>query len=119
MTTYNPYAYQGYEVKATSDNKYVSAKQMYKWLFCLMVILLMVTSFYLIRAAAGSSSSDAVMQGEQIVTVSSGDTLWSIANLHYENVRDTGYAVFLIKQRNGLSSNFILPGDQLILPQQP
>jgi len=119
MSTYNPYAYQGYEVKKAPVHKFVISKKVInKWLASLMVIALIVTSFYLITAKAGSSSDDAIHQGEQIVTVSTGDTLWNIASRHYD-VRDKNYVVFLIKQRNGLTNDVIKPGQQLILPEHP
>lgn len=152
MTTYNPFAFQSYEVKASTVNKsfstmrktaeaaadkriashkpaahfpatkplsaYFSNKHVYKWLFCLMVIVLFVTSFYLIRAAAFSSSNEQVLTGEETIIVSTGDTLWKIATEHYEHIKDKNYAVFLIKERNELTSNIIQPGDQLILPEK-
>lgn len=152
MSTYNPYAFQSYEVKASTVNKslstmrktvgaatenrvaahnspahfqaakslavYVSSKHLYKWLLCLMVIVLFVTSFYLIRTAAFSSANEQVLTGERTIVVSSGDTLWKIATEHYDHIKNKNYAVFLIKERNELTTDMIQPGDQLILPEQ-
>ncbi|GIP14935.1 hypothetical protein J40TS1_05770 [Paenibacillus montaniterrae] len=135
MSTYNPYAFQSYEVKASVSNKryadnkshaavsklkeFLHKQQLSKWFLCLFVILLFVTSFYLVRAAASTTSDDHIAIGEEkVITVSSGDTLWEIAAQHYSHIQDKNYAVYLIKDRNGLSSNIILPGDKLILPEE-
>lgn len=54
---------------------------------------------------------------EIVIAVGSGDTLWGIANRHSDGARDIRYVVHMIKERNGLQSSDILPGQRLILPE--
>lgn len=128
MSAYNPYACNRYESILNSSNKSVNGSKQsvrkvqphfYKMIFVAVVIALIVTSFFLIRTTAATSVPDVPMEGETLVTVSAGDSLWSIAGRHYESTEDTGYAVFLIKERNQMDSNIIKPGDQLIIPLIP
>jgi len=127
MSTYNPYAYNRYERVLNSSNKPDSKKQavrkvqprFYQMIFTAVAIALIVTSLFLIRTTASTPVSDVPIDGEKLVTVSAGDSLWSIAGRHYDSINDKGYAVFLIKERNQLSSNTIKPGDQLIIPVIP
>jgi Uncharacterized protein containing LysM domain len=68
---------------------------------------------------AGTSASGDITrpaEGETVFTVGSGDTLWSIANHHFDN-QDTGFVVFAIKERNRLSNSTIFPGQVLIIPK--
>ena len=47
-------------------------------------------------------------------TVTSGETLWSIASRHYPG--DPREGVWKLQTRNGLSGSTILPGQRLVLP---
>lgn len=52
----------------------------------------------------------------QTVLVSSGDTLWSIAERHKPESADTRIFISGIKQKNGLNGSEIHAGDELVLP---
>lgn len=51
---------------------------------------------------------------EQRYRVRAGDTLWSIAVAHHAG--DPREGVWELRQRNGLGSTTIVPGQQLVLP---
>lgn len=128
MSTYNPYAYNRYERVSNTSNKSVNSKKQsvrkvqphfYKMIFTTIAIALIVSSFFLIRTTAATPVSETPLEGETLVTVSAGDSLWSIAGRQYDAIEDQGYAVFLIKERNQMDSNTIKPGDQLIIPVIP
>jgi len=128
MATYNPYAYNRYERVLNCSNKSVNREKrvvrkvqpkFYQMIFTAIAIALIVTSLFLIRTTAATPVSDTPLDGEKLVTVSAGDSLWSIAGRHYESIEDKGYAVFLIKERNQMDNNMIKPGDQLIIPVLP
>ena len=71
--------------------------------------LLVVT---LVWAVAARSSSGA---GRPVVyTVRPYDTLWSIAAARYGG--DTRAAVWRLRQRNGLDSAALRPGQKIVLP---
>jgi len=128
MSAYNPYAYNRYErvLNSSNNSKYKNKQPVrdvnsnfYKMMLTAIAIAIIVTSFFLIRTTAATPVSDMAMEGEKMVTVSAGDSLWSIADRHFDSVNDKGYAVFLIKERNQMQNNTIKPGDQLIIPLIP
>lgn len=80
----------------------------------LMIALLLFSSFMLIGTNA--SGTVAPSEQEQLVTVGSGDSLWSIASRYAERHNDIGYLVYSIKNRNNLTDSIIFPGQQLIIP---
>ena len=65
---------------------------------------------------AGASDTSRPESPTAIMTVQSGDSLWSIAKsaLHTTDPRET---VERIRELNGLSDSVIVPGQQLIVPQ--
>lgn len=50
------------------------------------------------------------------VTVCKGDTLWTIAQQHYENQGDIRNYVYRIREANGLPSSRLTVGQTLVLP---
>jgi LysM repeat protein len=63
-------------------------------------------------AVAARSSTGA---GRPVVyTVKPYDTLWSIAASHYGG--DPRDAIWKLRQRNGLTSSVLRPGERLVLP---
>ncbi|MFF2479456.1 LysM peptidoglycan-binding domain-containing protein [Paenibacillus sp. NPDC058071] len=87
-----------------------------KLIVALAFFILLFTSFLIVGTNA-STEPAAVSAGEQIVIVGTGDTLWEIAKLHMDDSKDIRYNVFQLKERNGLSSVNLHPGQQLIVPQ--
>lgn len=123
MSTYNPYAFRSYSInKESKAVHHISRSPRSKAIhrrraaLSILVMLSIVTSLFLFKVTASPSSTDELIEGEYVIAVHSGDTLWDIANRHLEQTADTSYAVFLIKDRNQLSSNLITPGQQLIIP---
>ena len=56
-------------------------------------------------------------EGETKVTVTTNDTLWSIAGeAHLSS--DIRKSVYLIEQRNGLKNSFLKTGQTLIIPER-
>ncbi|MDQ6418101.1 LysM peptidoglycan-binding domain-containing protein [Paenibacillus sp. LHD-117] len=88
---------------------------MAKVIVSLMLFLLVFTSFLIISTNASSTGIEGPSASEQVITVGSGDTLWTIASRHQDG-SDIGYLVYAIKNRNGLESATIFPGQKLIIP---
>jgi len=66
--------------------------------------------------AVGISESPAYAKPEEILyTVRHGDTLWSIADLHYPE-KATEEAIQLIQEKNGLQGSVIHAGQTILLP---
>jgi len=122
MSMYNPYAYRSYSInEERKEMQYQSIAfrgliHRKRALFSIFVMFSIVMSFFLFRVTASPSNMDELVEGEYIIAVHSGDTLWDIAKRHVEHKGDTSYGVFLIKSRNQLSSSLIEPGQQLIIP---
>lgn len=85
----------------------------------MMKQLILFTSVVLFLLLAGFSglaqSSDNAQQLE--VVVEPGDTLWQLANEHYDDSRDIRVVVAEIKAYNELDDVTIQPGEKLLLPQ--
>jgi len=75
------------------------------------IALLLVAAAFAVAVAARQSSGAA--PAERYV-VHPGDTLWSIAQTHYDG--DPRDAIAKIERRNGLTSPSIQPGQRLVLP---
>ncbi|WP_182914223.1 LysM peptidoglycan-binding domain-containing protein [Paenibacillus sp. 1011MAR3C5] len=80
----------------------------------LLVAVLLFTSFMLMGTKASGTVEPT--EQEQVVTVGSGDSLWSIARRYAEKHDDVRYLVYTIKNRNNLTDSLIIPGQQLIIP---
>jgi LysM repeat protein len=74
--------------------------------------IVVVAALTLFLWAAFARSSDASGPEERYV-VQPYDTLWSIAATGYADPRE---GVWEIKERNGLESSTIVPGQVLVLP---
>ncbi len=81
-----------------------------------MFFVLVFTSFLVMGSNASSMHVAEASEGEQVVVVSSGDTLWSIASRLEGRKSSIGFMVFRIKDRNQLQSETITPGQKLIIP---
>ena len=80
-------------------------------LFFMVMLVVMVFS-----GVAGASNDDPrVMQS---ITVSSGDTLWSLVSEHYDYKGDIRAAIYEVKQINGLQSANLRVGDVLLIPEK-
>ncbi|MCA0757946.1 LysM peptidoglycan-binding domain-containing protein [Paenibacillus sp. N4] len=82
----------------------------------MLVFILLFTSFLMIGTDASGNGPAAASPAEQIVTVSSGDTLWDIAKRYVEGKDDTRFVIYMIKKRNELKDANIKPGQKLIIP---
>lgn len=65
--------------------------------------------------ASGNHPAEATAK-EHVVTVHTGDTLWDIAKKYADGSDDIRYIIYIIKDRNGLKSADIKPGQKLIIP---
>lgn len=87
-----------------------------KLIVSLLVFVLVFSSFLIIGTKASGTVVAGPSMNEQVVTVGSGDTLWSIAS-HHKKGNDIGYLIFAIKERNDLDSVDIHPGQKIIIPE--
>ncbi|OXM16459.1 peptidoglycan-binding protein LysM [Paenibacillus herberti] len=87
---------------------------MVPWLVAAMLFVLLLTSLWGFTQASSSEIAPSAPD-EMSITVTSGDTLWSIAAT-YNISDDIREGVFWLKKRNGLASTSIDPGDKLIIP---
>jgi len=82
-----------------------------------VVFSLLFSGFAIVQSYASDGSLQPAAQGEEVVIASPGDTLWDIASEVKAPGMDTRKAVFLIKERNGLSNASIKAGDYIIVPE--
>jgi LysM repeat protein len=75
-------------------------------------VILLFAAAALVVAVAARQSSGAGHQ--QTYVVQPGDTLWSIAALHYAG--DPREGVWKIERRNHLTGPTLSPGQRLVLP---
>jgi len=83
-----------------------------------LLLMILFTCFKLIGTNATTISSAEPQIGEQVITVQSGDTLWTIAKQHIDTSDDVRYMVYKIQSRNVLQSSHIVPGQKLIIPNR-
>lgn len=76
-----------------------------------IILFTMMFNFVFALSTAQSESEDQFIK----VGVMSGDSLWSIAQTYMPDT-DTREAVYIIKQVNGLDSDYISVGDMLDIP---
>jgi LysM repeat protein len=74
-----------------------------------VVVLALLT----LAVAWGARRSDGAGR-EHVYVVRAGDTLWSIAAVHYGG--DAREGVWELQDRNHLAGTVIHPGDRLVLP---
>ncbi|MGM0882705.1 MAG: cell division suppressor protein YneA [Bacillota bacterium] len=81
------------------------------------VFILLFTSFLMLGTDASGNLPAEASLNEQVVTVHTGDTLWDIAKKYADGKDDDiRYIIYSIKDRNGLQSADIKPGQKLIIP---
>lgn len=90
------------------------SRRLMPWAVSGLLLLLLLVSLWGVGGAEGAEIAPA-RPGEDTVTVTAGDTLWSIASAH-GIADDTREGVYRLQKRNGLSSPSIEPGDTLIIP---
>lgn len=80
------------------------------------VFILLFTSFLMMGTDASGNLPAEASLNEHVVTVHTGDTLWDIAKNYADGKDDIRYIIYSIKDRNGLKSADIKPGQKLIIP---
>lgn len=85
-----------------------------KMLIVISVICLILLPFTSIVHGESKTKSSGVAC--QRVTVSSGDTLWTIASQYINQSDDVRRLVYEIRKINKLNSAIIVPGQELLIP---
>ncbi|PWW00674.1 LysM domain-containing protein [Paenibacillus cellulosilyticus] len=85
-----------------------------KWGFALMFAIILFSGALMVMTEAMSDHPAEPTEGESVVNVAPGDTLWSIASATGNG--DIRERVFEIKLRNNLDSDELKAGQQLIIP---
>jgi hypothetical protein len=81
----------------------------------LVLVSLLAILLAVLGGLASPAGSSAPTGHPQVVVVQPGDTLWSIV-AYYMPSRDAYAAIELVRQRNGLTSDTVYPGERLTLP---
>lgn len=90
-----------------------------KRFFTMILLLVAILSTSLISLTFGDSE-----QGKKYiqVTVSEGDTLWSISSkfndTFFENTKDVRKIIYIVAKENNIENNIIHPGDVLLIPSE-
>ncbi|MWC28177.1 LysM peptidoglycan-binding domain-containing protein [Paenibacillus sp. MMS18-CY102] len=87
-----------------------------KWGFALAFAIILFCGALLVITEASSEQPASPMEGETIVYVAPGDTLWEIASTAIGHHGDIREMVHEIKVRNGLDSELLQSGQMLIIP---
>ncbi|WP_141136688.1 LysM peptidoglycan-binding domain-containing protein [Paenibacillus herberti] len=114
LTSSMEQSYRGRSKSSASSYSFGHARRMVPWLVAAMLFVLLLTSLWGFTQASSSEIAPSAPD-EMSITVTSGDTLWSIAAT-YNISDDIREGVFWLKKRNGLASTSIDPGDKLIIP---
>lgn len=119
----NTYSYCQTSRKQESKLKHIKSETnmnrsalIVKAFISVLAIIVIVIATVFVKIEAKEPVSTVAAAGEIKVVIGSGDTLWKLASTHYLHVEDTGYAIYLIKERNGLNDITIYPGQSIILP---
>ena len=103
--------------KVVAKKRTLAAKGLHrKVILSTLLLMILFTCFKLIGTNATTISSAEPQAGEQVITVQSGDTLWTIAKQHIDEAEDVRYMVYKIQSRNVMQSSHIVPGQKLIIP---
>lgn len=81
----------------------------------LLLIVLLMSGVLLVHSY-GNLGVQEQQAGEQLVVVSSGDTLWSIAKAHKPAGMDVREAIHHLQTRNGIPTSALTTGQSLIIP---
>ena len=76
--------------------------------------VLLAVAAALATGALGAARPSGGAAHEARYTVKPGDTLWVIAETHYDG--DPREAIWAIKERNGMRASLLSPGTVLVLP---
>jgi len=87
-----------------------------KGLFFLFALCILFSGITFMHTFASSGESVPPANGEQVVSVDSGDTLWELAKSYKNPTIDTRQAVHAILARNGMSSSDLTSGQEIIIP---
>ena len=85
---------------------------------CVLAIVLVACALFAAKAFFDQVSYDAATMGLEYteVSVSKGDTLWTIAEAHPVSGLSTREVIDLVKEWNGLESGLLSPGEVLTVP---
>lgn len=81
-----------------------------------MVLVFSLLGFMFITFAPRVQGSSKIKYSK--IVVSPGDTIWSIATDYIDSNTDVRKLVYEIRDINKLSSAIILPGQELLIPQE-
>jgi hypothetical protein len=82
-----------------------------------VVFVILFLGFAIMQSHASGTHVEPAGPGEGIYMVSTGDTLWEIANVVEPGGKDRRKVVYDIKVRNGLESSSVKSGQTLIIPE--
>lgn len=103
------------EVDSMKTTKRQRAKQ--RRAFMRGFILVMIVVSTLVSVTAFSDNRGEKYAGYDEVYVKPGDTLWSIAESHYDKNTDVREAIYAITECNELDDGMIYVGQKILLPQ--
>ena len=108
---------KGYSLNNKGCVKTKSKKSGLKLIFNFTLVITLILFVTLILISGFSLISFGEDNNEILIhEVESGDTLWTIATLYYDNNIDIRKAIYNIKKANDIDSAIITPGKKLIIP---
>lgn len=82
-------------------------------LIAILLLLVLITTSFLVLSIASQSTMERVDWCEETYRVQSGDSLWIISREFVPDCVDRREWIEDVRQRNGLTSEFIYPGQTL------
>ncbi|WP_164779709.1 LysM peptidoglycan-binding domain-containing protein [Paenibacillus kobensis] len=87
-----------------------------RWGFAIGFAIILFCGALLVMSDASGEHPAEPMEGEAVVYVAPGDTLWSIASSTIGHKDDIRERVYEIKKRNNMQSGMLKSGQKLIIP---
>jgi hypothetical protein len=105
-----------FKARSTSSAKSEKGWQLARVVFFAAAFLVLFTGFTFMRTFASEQQVQPASATERVISVDTGDSLWTLAASVKKDSIDTGEAVYQLQKRNGLKSSSLTSGQVLIVP---
>lgn len=106
------------KTKKTNNKRKLKVVNRRRFFTSIFLIVVLCSTLFISLTFADSNSPKQYVQ----ITVTSGDTVWSIASefnhKYFEDQKDIRKIIHYINRENQISGNVIYPGDVIVIPSE-